>query len=76
MVYRYVVHDSMSFNGFLSYRIKADRHWLDDTTVRVGVINLFDAQPPLSSDSRGYDPALYNLMARGRSWSLQVTKKL
>jgi outer membrane receptor protein involved in Fe transport len=48
---------------------------LNNTSVRVGVNNLFDAEPPLSSDSRGYDPSLYNTMARGRSYSLQLTKK-
>ncbi|MBS0662626.1 MAG: TonB-dependent receptor [Verrucomicrobia bacterium] len=73
--YRYVVHDSMSFNAYVSYRIKAEKSWLGDTTIRFGVVNVLDAQPPLSSDSRGYDPALYNLMARGRSWSMQLTKK-
>jgi len=74
--YRYVVHDSMTYNAFVSYRIEAKGKWLDDTSVRFGVVNLRDSKPPLSSDSRGYDPALYNLMARGRSWSLQITKKL
>ena len=44
--------------------------------IRLGVNNLFDAKPPLSADSRGYEPALYNVMARGLTWSVQVTKKL
>jgi len=39
------------------------------------VNNVFDAIPPLSSDSRGYDPALYNTLARGLSWSVELTKK-
>ena len=76
-VYRYRVSDSMSYNASVSYRIRGkDNKWLKDTTVRVGVVNLFNAEPPLSSDGRGYDPAIYNLMARGQAWSLQVTKKL
>ncbi len=74
--FRYVVHDTISYNAYVSYRIQAPGHWCHDTTLRFGVVNLLDAQPPLSSDSRGYDPALYNLMARGRAWSLQLTKKL
>jgi iron complex outermembrane receptor protein len=74
--YRYVVPDSISYNLFASYRISAKGKWIDDTTVRVGVVNLFNAIPPLSSDSRGYDPAIYNLMARGRSWSVELTRKL
>jgi hypothetical protein len=37
---------------------------------------MFNTKPPLSSDSRGYDPSVYNQMARGQSWSLQLTKRL
>ncbi len=76
-VYRFRVGDSMSYNASVSYRIRStDNKWLNDTTVRVGVVNLFNAVPPLSSDGRGYDPAIYNLMARGQAWSVQITKKL
>jgi outer membrane receptor protein involved in Fe transport len=74
--YRYVVADSISYNTYVSYRIRAKGSWFNDTTIRVGVINLFEAIPPLSADSRGYDPGVYNQMARGRSWSVQVTKRL
>jgi outer membrane receptor protein involved in Fe transport len=75
-VYRYRVNDSISYNANVSYRIRTKNKWINDTTVRVGVVNLLNAKPPLSSDSRGYDPAIYNLMARGQSWSIQLTKKL
>ncbi|MBL9208193.1 MAG: TonB-dependent receptor [Opitutaceae bacterium] len=76
-VYRYIVSDSISYNANISYRFPAKREgWLGGTTIRLGVINLFDKIPPLSSDSRGYDPSVYNQMARGRSWSLQITKRL
>ncbi|MDB6167225.1 MAG: btuB 3 [Verrucomicrobia bacterium] len=74
--YRYVVRDSITYNAYVSYRLAARDRWSRDTTIRVGVVNLFDKVPPLSSDSRGYDPAIYNLMARGLSWSVQVTRKL
>ena len=74
--YRYVVHDSKSYNLFVSYRLSSANRWLNDTSFRLGVNNLFNAEPPLSADSRGYEPSLYNVMARGRSYSLQVTKKL
>jgi hypothetical protein len=75
-VYRYRVSDSMSYNANVSYRLPTKNKWLKDTTIRVGVVNLLNAKPPLSSDSRGYDPAIYNLMARGQSWSVQLTKRL
>lgn len=73
--YRYLVEDSVSVNAHVVYRIKSENHWFDGTSIRVGVVNAFDQIPPLSSDSRGYDPSLYNQMARGRSWSVQVTKR-
>lgn len=74
--YRYVVHDSKSYNAFVTYRVSVQNRWLNQTSIRLGVNNLFDAKPPLSADSRGYDPAAYNSLARGQSWSVQLTKKL
>jgi outer membrane receptor protein involved in Fe transport len=74
--YRYVVSDSISYNAYVTYRVKSDNRWLARTSVRLGVNNLFDKEPPLSSDSRGYEPSLYNVLARGRTYSLQITKKL
>jgi hypothetical protein len=73
--YRYTVHDTKLYNVYASYRVVASNPYLNNTNIRLGVNNVFDAVPPLSSDSRGYDPAVYNTMARGLAWSLQVTKK-
>jgi iron complex outermembrane receptor protein len=73
--YRYVVSDSISYNASVAYRFRAKNKWVGDTTVRFGVVNLLDKEPPLSSDSRGYDPSVYNLMARGRTYSLQLTRQ-
>jgi outer membrane receptor protein involved in Fe transport len=75
-VYRFVVDDTVTCNANVGYRFSGRNRWTRDTSVRLGVTNLFDAEPPLSSDSRGYDVSLYNSMARGLSWSVQVTKKL
>jgi len=74
--YRYVVHDSNTYNIFASYRVSAQNRWLNGMSFRFGVNNLFDLKPPLSADSRGYEVGLYNVIARGRTFSLQVTKKL
>ncbi len=74
--YRYVVHDTKNYNVYVSYRVTAQNRWLNDTHLRLGVNNLFDAKPPLSADSRGYEVGLYNTMARGLTWSFQATKKL
>ena len=74
--YRYVVHDTKTYNVYLSYRVSSQNRWLNNTSLRLGVNNLFDAKPPLSADSRGYEVGLYNVMARGLTWSFQATKKL
>ena len=74
--YRYIVHDTLTYNTYASYRLSSKNRWLNRTTIRVGVVNLFNTKPPLSSDSHGYDPAVSNNLARGRAWSLQVTKEL
>jgi hypothetical protein len=75
-VYRYVVHDSKSYNVNASYRFGEQAGWLKNTDVRVSVNNVLNAKPPLSSDTRGYDVGLYNTMARGRIYSLQITRRL
>ena len=74
--YRYVVHDTNAYNVYVGYRVAAQNRWLNGTNFRFGVNNLFDLKPPLSSDTRGYEVGLYNVIARGRTYSLQVTKKL
>jgi iron complex outermembrane receptor protein len=74
--YRYLIHDAKNYNVYVTYRVKAKNKWANGTSIRLGVNNVFDAPPPLSADSRGYEPALYNTLARGLSWSVQVTKKL
>ena len=74
--YRYVVHDSKSFNLYLTYRFNKENRYLKNTDIRLGANNVLDAKPPLSADSRGYDVGVYNTMARGRVYSLQITKQL
>jgi outer membrane receptor protein involved in Fe transport len=67
----------MRYNAYLSYRVRdKSLGWLDGTRIRLGVINLMDKEPPLAADSRGYTTNLYGVMARGRSWSLEITKQL
>ena len=74
--YRMVVHDSKAYNANLSYRFGADHRWLKETTLRLSVNNVLNAVPPLSSVTNGYDAAVYNTMARGRTYLLSLTKKL
>ena len=75
--YRMVQPDTMTYNAFLSYRIRQSekRSWLRDTTFRVGVNNLLNAEPPLSNGATNYE-SIYNTMAKGRTYSFSVDKKL
>jgi outer membrane receptor protein involved in Fe transport len=74
--YRYVVHDSKAYNANVSYRFGKENRWLRETDIRIGVNNVLNAKPPLSADTRGYDVGLYNNLARGRIYSLQLTRRL
>jgi iron complex outermembrane receptor protein len=69
------VHDRLTYNAYVRYRMTAANPYLNGTTVRFGVVNLLNAKPPLSSDARGYDPGVYNVLARGLSWSVELSRK-
>jgi outer membrane receptor protein involved in Fe transport len=73
--YRFIVKQSSSYNLFVTHRLQLPGNWLHHTNVRLGVNNLFNTEPPLSGDSRGYEPSVYNVMARGRTYALQLTRK-
>ena len=67
------IKSSIQTNAFVSYKLKRAGVF-DNTTLRLGVVNLTNEAPPLSSDPAGYDPAVYQSMAEGRAYSLRVTK--
>lgn len=76
-VYRAVHRDTQTYNTYVTYRFSKDhRTWLQGSSVRLGMTNLFNTVPPLSDDNNGYETALYNTMAKGRMYSLTITKKL
>ncbi|MDB6091875.1 MAG: btuB 3 [Gammaproteobacteria bacterium] len=68
------IKSSITTNAFASYKFTREGSFIDQTTLRLGVINLANEAPPLSSDPAGYDPTVYQSMAAGRTWSLRVTK--
>ena len=76
-VYRMVHRDTRTYNLFLAHRFdRTDPHaWRRDTSIRLGVNNLLGTEPPLSDDNNTYETALYNTMAKGRLYSLTVTRK-
>jgi iron complex outermembrane receptor protein len=68
------IKSSITTNAFASYKLTKDGSLFDQTTIRLGVVNLTNEAPPLSSDPAGYDPAVYQSMAEGRTWSVRLTK--
>ncbi|MBM0106578.1 TonB-dependent receptor [Steroidobacter sp. S1-65] len=74
-VYFWRVDDSVTFNAFGAYTFTpAGDSWLSDLNVRVGVKNLTNEDAPLTTDTAGYDSAVYNSVAMGRVWTLRLTK--
>jgi iron complex outermembrane recepter protein len=74
-VYRYVVSSTISYNASVGYRFGAQSaKWLRGSRVRVGVVNLFDKEPPLTTGAFGYDPGVSQSLLAGRTWSLEIAK--
>ncbi|MEO7415187.1 MAG: TonB-dependent receptor [Opitutaceae bacterium] len=74
-VYRYRIHDSVSFNASVGYRFGSRAgEWLRGTRVRFGVINLADKAPPLTSGQFSYSPSVNGGLVVGRTWTLDLTK--
>ena len=51
------------------------RAWLNNTTITLGMQNVFDSDPPFVGGGfgYGYDPSLADV--KGRFWYLQLTKR-
>ena len=75
-VYRYKVDDVLYFNGFGAYTFSAGG-WLNDSTVRLGIINLTDKEPPVSSGNFGfgYSGSVHGSLVAGRTWTLEFSKQ-
>ncbi len=75
--YRMVIHDTKTYNAFVTYRLVAKNRWLANMDIRFAVNNVFNAKPPLAGGtSSGYETTVYGALARGRGYSLQLSKKL
>ena len=73
--YRYLMHDSVTFNASVGYRFGATAAaWLRQTRVRLGVVNLADKAPPIASGQSTYSPSINQNMVVGRTWTLEVTR--
>jgi iron complex outermembrane receptor protein len=47
--------------------------WLNNTTISVGIQNVFDEDPPFAAGSGGYDASLATI--KGRFWYVQLKKR-
>jgi outer membrane receptor protein involved in Fe transport len=49
------------------------RAWFNNTTITLGMNNVFDQDPPFVSSENGYDQWQANI--RGRTWFVALTKR-
>ena len=68
----YLVEDWIVHNSHVEYRFGRQKNILSNLTVRVGVNNVFDTDPPVADESRGYRTGGSN--PRGRQYYMQVSK--
>jgi outer membrane receptor protein involved in Fe transport len=74
--YRYVIHDNVTFNAFAAYRFAADSgKWLNRSSVKLGVVNLLDRNPPLTSGSFGYSSSVAGTQVMGRTWTIELSRQ-
>lgn len=72
--YLYKVEPFINHNASVTYRFGDDgRAWLKGLTVRVGVNNVFDEEPPLADEQFGYKSGTANV--RGRQFTLDLSRK-
>ncbi|MFM9078646.1 MAG: TonB-dependent receptor domain-containing protein, partial [Opitutaceae bacterium] len=73
---RYVlnVDPFLNHNAWLSYRFdRGANRWLRGVSVRLGLNNVFDFEPPLADETYGYAGGSANV--RGRQATLEVSRK-
>ena len=71
--YRYWIKDTYSHSAYASYRFERRKDFLKSVSVRVGVTNVLDDDPPLADESRGYQGG--TVSAKGRSYYVEIGKK-
>jgi outer membrane receptor protein involved in Fe transport len=65
--------DQIQLNASITYHFGPKGHgWLKDSSVRLGINNLLDAQPTLSTSSTGYSGATGESVWVGRAYSVEI----
>ena len=73
--YRYLVTSSTTHNAYANYAFPKQRgKLLSNVSVRVGVNNVFDAEPPLADSDVGYQTGA-GTNPRGRTFYSQISKQ-
>jgi iron complex outermembrane recepter protein len=76
LAYRYRVSDVMSYNAAAGYRFKGEASWLlRNTSVRLGIVNVTDEEPPLTPDTAGYATSVHASLFPGRTWTVELTRQ-
>lgn len=68
----YLVDDWIVHNAYVQHRFGRQKDIHNNVTIRVGVNNVFDTNPPIADESRGYRTGGSN--PRGRQFYMQLTK--
>ncbi len=75
-LYRYRVGDVISYNAAIGYRFRRDASpWFRHSSVRLGIINLTDKEPPVTADTAGYSTSVHASLFAGRTWTLELTRQ-
>jgi outer membrane receptor protein involved in Fe transport len=75
-LYRYVVRDITTYNASIGYRFAGGGpKWLGRSSIRVGVINLTDREPPLSSATAGFSSSVHGSLFPGRTWTVELARQ-
>jgi len=69
--YRYITERYITHNTFVNYRFGKRDDFLRDVSVRFGINNVLDEDPPINDFSAGYDQG----NPRGRMFYTEVSKK-
>jgi outer membrane receptor protein involved in Fe transport len=74
--YRYLVASHILHNTYINYAFprRRDNRWLSNLSVRAGINNVFDVEPPLADEDSGYRRGA-GTNPRGRAFYSQITKR-
>lgn len=74
-VYRLVIPPTTTFNLSVAHAFGEAAGWLRGTRVRLGINNVTNEEPPLSSGAFGYDAAVSQTLLAGCTFSLEVVRR-